>query len=1073
MALLLAAVGAAPATALDPQRPPGQYALRAWTKRDGLPGAWVSAVLASRSGYLWLATPDGLVRFDGVRFTPFNRVNAGLPADGIHALHEGRDGRLWVATSRGLAVGDARGRGPFARVTALGDLPIGSIDEDGDGILWATTAEGVWRLENGHATPLGATAGPQGESYRALRGDPSGGFWLATAHGLARVDRTGVASLFTVRDGLPSDDVLSVLVDREGAVWVGTGRGMARRPKGGAFEPVPAAGSRIVMALLQDHDGNVWAATHDGLLRVAGGRPELMGRAEGLPDEHTRALAEDADGNLWIGTEAGGLVRLRNGRAVVYGAAQGLTHEVIWTVTEGHDGSIWVATDGGGLDRMREGRAALATTEPDLARENVYALLEDRSGRVWFSTESHGLCHFAEKGVRCVSVSADEDLVRCLFEDKEGRIWVGTSGGLFYIDAEARHEVAAEDGKRIIVKSLAQGPDGVIWVGTSSGLARVEGGTVRRVRINGKPHAEDVDALLTDPNGTVWIGTIDAGLQRLRAGRLAAITSTQGLPSNTVLSVLDDGVGRLWMSSGEGIFGVARADLEAAAGSAAGPLRAIRITEAEGLRDRECSGGVQPSAWRGRDGRLWFPTIAGVAVVDPRRIGLNTRPASVLIESIVADGRTLAPDAGLDLPAGTRHLEIHYTAPSFAAPERVQFEHRLVGLEPAFFRAGSDRVAHYSLLKPGHYRFVVRAANEDGVWAEDEAALDLSVRPYFWQTLWFYAICAAFLLLAAWIALELRVRGVRFRGQVQAQTAATETAERANRAKSEFLANMSHEIRTPMNGIMGFAELLLATPLTRVQRDYLSMISDSAERLLSVINGILDFSKIESGGLELETRPFHLRELVAEAARSVGVAADAKGLELSYRVAPDVPDHVVGDDGRLRQILLNLMSNAVKFTGRGQVVLEIEKEWEPCHRIEPRLRRCPGEPRQLPAAPGTLRGGPGALPRGGGYRSQPGTRPFQPGPRIAAPWAVVGVSRAAASSPFPGRCARLGPPVRRPHEAQAARRSHRSLCRLRGEGPAKSPELALSRIHALPPAFRPRARARATSTCASPGPSEA
>ncbi|HXB55592.1 MAG TPA: two-component regulator propeller domain-containing protein [Vicinamibacteria bacterium] len=777
LSLLVAAASVGPATALDPGRSPTQYVMRAWAKRDGLPSAWVSAVLASRTGYIWLATPDGLVRFDGAHFAVFNRANApGLPSDGIRALLEGRDGRLWIATSRGLAVGDARGRGPFERVTALHDLPIGSMDEDGDGVFWATTAEGVWRLENGHAT-LRAAPGQHGESYRALRGDPSGGFWLASAHGLARVDRTGTTSSFTVRDGLPSDDVLSVLVDRGGDVWVGTGKGMARRSKAGAFETVPAAGSRIVMALEQDRDGNVWAATRDGLLRVAGGRPELMGRAEGLPDEHTRALAEDADGNLWIGTEAGGLVRLRNGRAAVYGRAQGLTHDVIWTVTEGRDGSIWVGTDGGGLNRLRSGSASLATVEPALAHENVFALLEDRSGRVWFSTESHGLCHLTAERSRCVNVSGDEDLVRCIFEDNQGRIWVGTSGALFRVVDDALQGVATEDGKRIAVKALAQGPDGVIWVGTSSGLARVEGGVVRRVLIDGKPHAEDVDALLTDPNGTVWIGTIHAGLQRLRAGRLAGVTSTQGLPSDTVLSVLDDGIGRLWMSSGEGIFGVARAELAAAAEGGAGPLHPVRITEAEGLRDRECSGGVQPSAWRGRDGRLWFPTIAGVAVVDPRRIGLNTRPAPVLIEGIVADGQSLEPGARLDLPAGTHHLEIHYTAPSFAAPERVQFEHRLAGLESAFFRAGSDRVAHYSLLGPGRYRFTVRAANEDGVWATDTAALDFSVRPYFWQTLWFYTLCAGAVVLAAWTTFELRVRALRAREQELQRRVSEELAQ--------------------------------------------------------------------------------------------------------------------------------------------------------------------------------------------------------------------------------------------------------------------------------------------------------
>ena len=334
-------------------------------------------------------------------------------------------------------------------------------------------------------------------------------------------------------------------------------------------------------------------------------------------------------------------------------------------------------------------------------------------------------------------MNGDEDVVRCLIQDQDGRIWVGTSGALLRIDGEVLQPVATEDGKRITVKALAQGRDGAIWVGTSSGLARVEGGKLRRVRIDGQPHAADVDAVLPDPDGTLWMGTIQAGLQRLRAGRLATFSASQGLPGDTVLSVLDDGAGRLWLSTGDGIFGVARADLEAAA-EAHGQLRGVTITEADGLRDRECSGGIQPSAWRSRDGRLWFPTISGVAVVDPRQVGLNTRPTPVMVEGLVADGRPLGPDDRLELPAGTRHLEIHYAAPSFAAPERVLFEHRLVGLEATFFRAGRDRIAHYSLLGPGRYQFEVRATNEDGVWSEAVTSFDFSVQPHFWQTPWFY-----------------------------------------------------------------------------------------------------------------------------------------------------------------------------------------------------------------------------------------------------------------------------------------------------------------------------------------------
>src|SRR5260221_621759 len=244
LALLVAAGRPAPGFALDAHGSPDQYSLRVWGKREGLPSSWVSAILPSRTGYLWLATPDGLLRFDGLRFTVYNRLTSpGLLSENVLAVHEARDGLLWVGTFRG-----------------------------------------------------------------------------------------------------------------------------------------PAAGTRVVAALLQDHDGIVWAGTRDGLLRVAGGKADLMGRAAGLPDEHVAALAEDAEGDLWVGTEAGGIARLRDGRARVYGKAQGLAHEVIWSVLEGRDGSVWIGTDGGGLNRLRGEPGGLATREKGFAEENVYALYEDRGG---------------------------------------------------------------------------------------------------------------------------------------------------------------------------------------------------------------------------------------------------------------------------------------------------------------------------------------------------------------------------------------------------------------------------------------------------------------------------------------------------------------------------------------------------------------------------------------------------------------------------------------------------------------------------------------------------------------------
>ena len=777
LAVLLTAGTAAPVSALDPHRSPDQYASRVWGKREGLPSSWVYAVLASRSGYVWLATGDGLLRFDGVRFTTYSPLEApGLPAEHVLALHESRDGRFWVGTDRGLAVADARGNTPFQRVAGVGTVSVQSIAEDVQGAIWAASDQAVFRVEGARVTRLGTEQGLPGDRYRVVCADPGGGLWLGTSKGVARVEGLRATATYRVRDGLASDDVLSLALDREGTLWVGTVAGLARRPKGGAFERVQAAGPRIVKALLQDHDGSVWAGTRDGLVRVLGGAAGLVGRGGGLPDEHVSALAEDTEGNLWVGTEAGGIARLRDGRATAYGTAQGLTHEVVWTVLEGRDGSVWIATDGGGLDRLRGGRASLATTDPAFARENVYALFEDRAGSLWFSTGAHGLCRLAGGRVRCLSKPFGDDLARCLQQDEAGSIWVGTSAGLVRIDGDAVRPVPAEDG-RTTVTALVRGPKDTLWVGTKSGLGQLLDGTLRRVRVGAEPHADSIASLHADADGTLWLGTTAAGLQRLRAGRLASVTSRQGLPDDAVLSLLDDGAGRLWMSSGRGIFAIAREELEAVADGRSARLHAVAITEAEGLRDRECSGGVQPSAWLGRDGRLWYPTIDGVAVVDPRRARLNTRPPPVLIEEVVADGRSLGPGDDRVLPAGTRHLEIRYTAPSFVAPERIRFEHRLEGLDAGFFAAGSDRVAHYTALGPGRYRFRVRAANEDGAWGDQETPLTFSVRPYFWQTFWFYALSACAIAVAIAAAFNLRARGSRLRERELQRRVAEEMAK--------------------------------------------------------------------------------------------------------------------------------------------------------------------------------------------------------------------------------------------------------------------------------------------------------
>jgi signal transduction histidine kinase/streptogramin lyase len=706
---------------------------------NGLPQNTVQALVQTRDGFVWAGTEVGLVRFDGNSFQVFDRNSSpALPGNDIRCLLATRDGALWIGTSEGLARWKDGVVTAFTTKDGLPGNGILDLRETKGGVLMVWTDSGLAQqagkgfvaVRNVDAWPQSAIPSPgEPTDYAAFEEElPNDVVVMGDRNALRlhKGKRPGGPSIELIAGKeLPGSRIQTVFADREGSLWIGTNEGLARWADGklqrlAVTDPLATAS---VLSLMEDHEGNLWVGTEtDGLHILRDQRFRTFGAREGLSTDGATAVVEDAAGTLWVGTNGGGLNALHRGDAGVheakdYTVRDGLLSDVILSLAAAPNGDLWVGTPDG-LNRIRRGAIASYSSADGLPDDFIRSLLVDGDGSLWVGTR-HGLTHWTGgvPGVRMETFTTEDglgsDLVGAMTRDSNGELWVATLAGLSRL-------------RNVRFANFT----------TANGLS-----------------SNVITALLARGKGRLLIGTQDHGWNLWDGQRFSA-KKGNGLEQTTIHAILSDDGGHLWFATENGI---ARCDCDGAGGTS----HWFEFGPADGLRSRETATNSHPSAWRSRDGDLWFATPKGVVEVDPAHFPINTVPPPVALERFAVDDtdQTLRGVAfTVRIPAGHVHFQFDYAGLSFTAPQKVRYRYMLEGFDKHWTEAGARRTAYYTNIPPGHYTFRVQAANNDGLWNTEGAALSFELRPHFYQTLWFYALLLAAMVGMVVVLLRLRLR---------------------------------------------------------------------------------------------------------------------------------------------------------------------------------------------------------------------------------------------------------------------------------------------------------------------------
>lgn len=921
-----------------------QYISQAWMTEDGLPDNCVQGIAQTPDGYLWIATHEGLARFDGVRFSAVDaQIVPAVKSRSFLTLIAGRDGSLWTTTADGRLIRFKDGTFSEVPLAQLGVGPyVMSLFESRDGALWlGMTTNGLARWKDGQLTRWTEKEGLAHFSVRAMCDDAEGNLWIGTGAGLDRW-RDGNFQTFSVADGLLHNSVRAVFAEEKGDLWIGSHYGLTRWNATNRvhFTKKEGLADNIVTTVLKDSAGQFWVGTFNGLNRIVGTNitTELH---EGRPHDRVFSLFEDREANIWVGTKDG-LYRMKPRVVSAYTQQQGLTQNTATSVLEDRSGNLWVGFWGGGVNKIENGKVTTFGVRDGLTSEWVLTMHRSRRGHLWFGMDyDGGMTILRNDGFRSYRQNdgLDAEGVKVFEDDSRTNLWVGTRTALFaFHDGTFRRFTTTNGLPSDTIEAIHEDAGGRLWIGTTGGLVvRDEDEFTAYTTKDGLSH-NSISAIYQDADDVLWLGTRGGGLVRVtynldapgKVGpakpQFTCYTTRDGLFSDDISGVAEDDLGFLWMGSRRGIFRVNKMELDAFAKPGSHRLTCLSFDKSDGMASVECRGSHRTAAWKGRDGRIWFPTSKGIVAIDPQRIRANSMAPVVMIESIVADKRVVSGEnlRGMEpgsennvltIAPGKGELEFRYTALNFTAPEKLRFRYKLEGLDDDWIEAANAREVRYSHVPHGTYQFRVRAANSDGVWSEKDAFVSLTLTPPFWKTSWFLSLIGlAFVGLTAGTARYVSVRKLRVR---------LEEIERRHAVEKERMRiaqDMHDELGARMTEIMLLSDFTAHAPGVSEQvRPRLGKLSKAAREVVRNLDAIVWTVNPENDSLERVIGYIH------EFAQTY---LDSASIRCWFDIPDVLPNRPMASDLRhhLFSVVKESLNNIVKHSGATEARITIHLE---------------------------------------------------------------------------------------------------------------------------------------------------